>query len=172
MSLLCRPEDYIAGAFKKTGLLPFTRLAHLHVNRADIQLGDSLVAAERMLERERKRESQLADRITHADIGASTTPLPMVIRELREISSMYGESGTKPSGSDAYGLRMWPQYDSTRNCRLVWRRCLQLSPALQARFAVTDPVELRKFFDVGLLMEEDMEHLTAPQALILGYVYV
>ena len=36
------------GAFKKTGIEPFTRTAHLIVNQADVQIGDALMAAERM----------------------------------------------------------------------------------------------------------------------------
>lgn len=129
-----------------------------------------MIAAERMVERERRKEEQLSDIMNDVDDDVGPAPLPMVLRELREISSMYGESDDKPTSADTYGLRMWPRFDSTRNCRHVWRRCLQLSPKLLTRFAATDPLELRKFFNVGLLLEENMENLLPPQALILGYV--
>mgnify|MGYP003338420021 CR=1 FL=1 len=43
---------------------------------------------------------------------------------------------------------------------------------LQRRFDLTDPVELLKFFGVGLLLEEHMDQLSPEQALILGYVCV
>lgn len=164
-----RKPDYIAGAFKKTGLLPFTRRAHLEVNRADVQLGDALVAAEKMMERERKRESQLAEQ-PEVD-SATTTTLPMTLRSITSISEMYGAADAKPDDADTYGLKMWPQYEATRHKPLVWRRCLELSPSLKTRFDATDRVELLKFFNVGLLLDEDKENLTTSQALILGYVY-
>ena len=166
---LHRTQPYIEGAFKKTGILPFTRSAHLDANQADVQLGDALVAAERMLQRQRKREVQVLAQTT---IDVTTPhPLPMVIRELREISEMYGPADTKPTKADAYGLCMWPKFDATRRSPHVWQRCLQLSPQLQTRFTSTDPVELLKFFDVGLLLEEHMDQLSPEQALILGYTW-
>lgn len=147
-------------------MLPFTRAAHLDVNQADVQLGDALIAAERMIERQRRREVQV---LVQTTIDVTTPrPLPITIRDLREISGMYGPADTKPTEADAYGLCMWPKFDSTRSSPHVWQRCLQLSPQLISRFTSTDPVELLKFFDVGLLLEEDMEQLLPEQALILG----
>ena len=92
----------------------------------------------------------------------------MRICELSEISAIYGASDVKPDNVDKYCLRMWPRYEKTTTSPLVWRQCLQLSPQLNTRFTVTDPVELLKFFDVGLLLEDEMDRISAPQALILG----
>ena len=144
------------------------------MNRADVQLGDALIAAERMMQRDRqRREAQIDACAEESESRVVTTitssaPTPMTLRPITEISEIYGETDSKPAGADKYGLRMWPQYEVTRNRPLVWRRCLELSPQLKARFDATDRHELLKFHDVGLLLDEDMEKLSTQQALILG----
>lgn len=121
-----------------------------------------------MIERERKRnELIVVDDAGDGDVSADEAPYaPMRISEINEISKMFGES--KPVDADKYGLQMWPKFDVTRHSPGVWRRCIQLSPQVKSRFDITNRDELKKFFNVGLLLEEDMENLTSSQALVLG----
>ena len=45
-------RERISLSFKKTGIFPFNRKAHLVGNRADVQIGDALKAADEMMRRE------------------------------------------------------------------------------------------------------------------------
>ena len=127
----------------------------------------------KMVERQRKRDMSdhrnIQMQLGNAD-PTTPPPLPMRMTAVTEISSMYGEADTMPAGADAHGLTMWPRYEATRNHPLVWSRCLELSPKLTARFNASDLAELKKFFNVGLLLEEDMDKLSPEQALVIGCV--
>ena len=105
---------------------------------------------------------------TSANTTATSTELRQ--SEISEISKMFGEMNTQPDNANAHGLNMWPQYEATTRFPAVWKRCIELSPQLKARFNATDRVELLKFFGVGLLLEEQLEDLVPEQALILGWV--
>ena len=51
-------KEYISSAFKKTGLIPFNRNAHLVENKADIEIGDAIQQAEEMMKREQIRQQR------------------------------------------------------------------------------------------------------------------
>ena len=167
-----RKRPLIQRAFKKTGLMPFTRTAHLEINRADIQLGDALIEAEKMMERQRKREKNDASAITSSmtNVDVTPTPTPTELRqtEISDISKIFGDMHIQPDKGNTHGLKMWPKYEITTRSPAVWKRCIELSPQLKARFNATDRVELLKFFEVGLLLEEQLDNLVPEQALILG----
>lgn len=164
-----RTPDYIAKAFKKTGILPFTRATHLEGNCGDVQLGDALMAAQKMLDRQREREARGVAQT--GVVEDNVVPVPMRQAEITEISKVFGTSDIITTNANKHALVMWPEYEATSLSPDVWRRCIQLSPKLNARLDATDRDELLKFFDVGLLLDEHMKNITAAQALILGYVY-
>lgn len=167
------------GAFAKTGVLPFTRAAHLKKNRADIQIGDALIAAEEMEEKTRKREEAVADvrrvarRLDMNDEGTSSSHVqPIRLAEINRISEVFGEREAEAPANLAkpFALNMWPRYDTTRRQPAIWSLCLDRSPNLKSRFTLVGRRELLKFHNVGLLMEDEMANVTPAQALILGHV--
>ena len=86
------------GALAKTGVLPFTRSTHLDKNRADVQIGDAIMAAEAMEEKARKREEAVADarrvvrRLDMNDEGTSSSHVqPIRLAEINRISAVFGE---------------------------------------------------------------------------------
>ena len=170
---LHRTPDFIAASLKKTGILPFTRSAHLEKNRADIQLGDALIAAERMLQNDRKREAESVRVIDSPLPDNQATVSPIRLSEIGEISATFGaheqDNDETPEAADKHGLRLWPKYDATRRSTTVWCRCFECSPQVKARFDITSRDELKKFFGVGLLLEDDIEKISAEQAVVLGY---
>ena len=148
--------------------MPFTRAAHLVDNLPDVQLGDALIAAQKMLDHQRKREA-LDVAQTTAVVEGYIVPIVICQAEITEISQIFGTSDLVTTNANKHALVMWPEYEVTSRSVDVWRRCIQLSPKLNARLNATDRDELLKFFDVGLLLDEHMCNITAAQALILGF---
>ena len=81
---------------------------------------------------------------------------------------IFGDMNIQSDTANTHGLKMWPQFETTTRSPAVWKRCIELSPQLKARFNATDRAELLKFFEVGLLLEDQLDDIDPEQALILG----
>ena len=146
---------------------------------ADVQIGDAIQAAEEMMRREELRE-----RIRHRRIPADTvnpdTPDVHPVNDVEEIRltdidsicSVCGPNDCDQPIATKYGLKNWPRHEATCTDFRVWSACLKKSPQLMERFRNTNCLELKKFHNVGLLLddEKDPQTLSAAQALILGYM--
>ena len=182
-------RERISLSFKKTGIFPFNRKAHLVGNRADVQIGDALKAADEMMRREELRERLRVRRRIPLDsdtpdvhpVDVSVTPTATICNDVQElrltdiesICSVYGANDSNQPIATTYGLKKWPRHEPTCTNFRVWSACLKKSPQLMERFRRTDCLELKKFHNVGLLLddEKDPQTLSAAQALILGYMY-
>lgn len=162
------------GALSKTGILPFTRSAHLEGNKSDVQIGNAIHRAELMEDNEKRREdlNKSVARRLDMDLGEdpSTAVEPIRLRRIDKISTLFGPHNDPETVRLAkqFGLNMWPKYDVTRTKPPIWALCLEKSPSLLSQFSVADQDELKKYHNVGLLLEEEMDKLTPSQALILG----
>ena len=161
------------GAFRKTGVLLFTRAAHLEGNKPDVQIGDALIAAIKMEQDSNKRHEVQTVIAQDLENHVESAPEPLRIAQIDEISALFGaKDSVDCSKTQKYGLQMCPQFDSSRKNPETWRLCLTKSPRLMSRFHHTNRDELLKFHNVGILLDENMKDLTPPQALILGFVCV
>ena len=133
-----------------------------------LQLGDALIAAQKLLDRQRTRE--VVDVVQTGVVEDDIAPTAIRQAEIKEISQIFDTSEIMSTSAKKHGLVMWPEYEATSRSTDVWRKCIQLSPKLKSRLNATHRDELVKFFDVGLLLDEHMCNTTPAQALILGFV--
>ena len=171
-------------AFRKTGILPFTRKAHLEANRADVQIGDALMKSEQMEDNRHRREDadveargtrrrlEMDDDDVDTGVHVSPTAMPLRVAAINEISMLFGErdNADTMSKAESFGLKMWPRYEVNRTKPTVWSLCLDKSPALRSQLHRVDREALLQMHNVGVLLEEDMDNLSSAQAFILGFV--
>ena len=176
-------KTYIAKALRITGMLPFTRSAHLVGNAPDVEIADCIKEDERIRLRENNRKRRievlsddqlvlLHTTLTHiehehahtleryADACDDSQASPLTCTEVEAIAAVSDDTDTR-------GMVQWPNTAAERLCPNAWARDLEQSPIILQKFRQTPDEDLRKIFGVGTLLGTDVRR--PAQALILGY---
>lgn len=163
-------SSFIADSFRRTGVQPFCRSAHLVGNSADIEIADTIAESDEMQRQAHQRLLRNQERSTTpapTEAGAYT-PMPIRLPVVTAVSQVCGGedvSNISPAYKvivDKHKLGDWPRSEAARTNPKAWQISLRKSPELVHQLRQVDVETLRKWFGVGAVLT-DMDVLSTQQ---------
>lgn len=151
-------SSFVATSFRRTGVKPFCRSAHLVGNAADVEIADTIASSDEMQRQAYQRRLRQQERETIAASSTSDTTMPIRVSEVVAIAQVFGSADTTQlspafkSVVDTHKLSEWPRSATSRTKPQAWNMSLRSSPALISKLRRIDVGVLRKWFDVGAVV--------------------